>query len=721
MSILERIRRAFSSKDSEARIALSFQKVGKPVHTPANYEGFAKQGFSRNVVVYSAISKIAVACAGVKWDLYSKKGRTLTELEEHPLLKLLERPNPMQSTSEFFESVVGFYKITGNSYIEANKTGKGVQELWPVRPDKMKVVPNARGYASQYIFSHGGITRTWDVDQINLTSPILHWKSFNPIDDWYGMSALQAAMLSLDQNNAGQRWNLALLQNSATPSGVLQMEQTQGNLRGSLTDEQHKKLKGQFDEWYAGPRNAGRPMILEGGLSWKAISLSPKDMDFVNSKTTSAIDLAIALGVPPEIMGLGEKTYANQKEARLAFWEDTNLPTLDGIRDALNYWLVPAFGEGLYLDYDKDDIEALQYRREQKYTSLANVKFLTINEKREAVGYEEIDDGDRLDDGSSATAPDSEIEDQVNNEDDPSDDNSTEDDPVSSDQDTEDDDTEKSWKQINLLTPNEKRNSWRVQNRKRDRLAKGLDRELKQDFKDLSKDLQKIADDLKNADPKVIELAMLKKSHDDLGNFQKTLARHTRYTLELFGKNIFKEGKSLGLIREKKANLKFDQFVESYVKRNTATQVTAIGSTNQKTIQRIIKEWTHETITAGDSLPTLSKYLEAEFEDLTPGRARTIARTEVSLASNNGALEAAKSLQVPGLFKEWITADDDRVRDGDGEDANHEAMSGVSIPLDDKFTVPPDADMEGPGDTNGGAGQVINCRCVLTFKQKGEG
>jgi HK97 family phage portal protein len=717
MSIGDRLRNLFASKESQARIAMSFQKVGKPVHTPANYEGFAKAGYSKNLVVYSAISKIATACAGVEWNLYEKRGRKLNELEEHPLLKLIDRPNPLQSRAEFIESIIGFKCITGNSYIESNKVGQNVLELWPVRPDKMKVVPNARGYVQRYEFSYGGVTRSWEVDQVELKSPILHWKSFNPLDDWYGLSALQAAMLSLDQNNAGQAWNLALLQNSATPSGVLQMEATQGNPRGTLTDEQHNKLRAQFDEWYSGPRNAGRPMIMEGGLKWNAVSMSPKEMDFLKSKEVTAIDLCVALGVPPEIMGLGQKTFTNYKEAKLAFWEETNLPMLDGLRDCLNYWLAPAFGEGLYLDYDSDDIEALQYRREQKYTSLAPVRFLTINEKREAVGYDKIEGGDELDSGSSFgsfgggtedTEPDEETEE-------PSDE------PAEETEETESIETEddaKQWKSINLLNANEKKKTWRKQNQARKKLAEQFETELRQDYADLSAALQKVSADLKNADPKVLELALVQKTGEMTSDFEKTIKRHAKYALLAFGNPILNEGKTLGVSLEHKSNLKFDMFIKDYIERSTGDRITKIASTNEKTVRKIVKEWTYSAISGGDSLPELSKYIEAEFEDISPGRARTIARTEVSLASNNGALGAVKSLQVPGIHKEWVSANDDRTRD-DPSEADHASMNGVSVPLDDKFTVPPDASMEGPGDDAGGAGQVINCRCVLTFKQKG--
>ena len=105
--------------------------------------------------------------------------------------------------------------------------------------------------------------------------------------------------------------------NQATPSGVLQAASTEYNPRGELTDEQFKRVK-QVTESYTGARNAGKPtMLLEGNLKWRSISLSPKEMDFINSRNATAIELCIALGVPPEVMGLGQKTFNNYEEARL--------------------------------------------------------------------------------------------------------------------------------------------------------------------------------------------------------------------------------------------------------------------------------------------------------------------------------------------------------------------------------------------------------------------
>jgi HK97 family phage portal protein len=138
-------------------------------------------------------------------------------------------------------------------------------------------------------------------------------------------------------------------------------------------------------------------MLLEGGLDWRQMGLSPQDMDYINSKHTSARDIALAFGVPPMLLGIpGDNTYSNQKEARLALWEQTILPWLYKLRDELNNWLVPQFDETLMLKIDEDSISALAPRREAIWDKVQNAEFLTVNEKRQAVGYDEIEGGDEV-------------------------------------------------------------------------------------------------------------------------------------------------------------------------------------------------------------------------------------------------------------------------------------------------------------------------------------
>ncbi len=786
-------------KDSQARIITSVQQVGHPQATPANYEAFSKQGYSKNAVVFIAVSKIATACAGINWVLYSKsKGRKQkrTEILDSPLLTLLDKPNPDMARSQFIENVIGYLKISGNTYIEANTglSGKVPLELWPVRPDIVKVVPNNRGFVGAYEINYRGNKRVFEVDPIKFTSKIMHLKTFNPLNNWYGLSPLEAALLSLDQNSAGQRWNLALLQNAAAPSGVLQMKVSDINPRGALTKEQYDRIKDEFDQNFQGSKNAGRPLILEGGLSWQQISLSPKDMDFLQNKSTTATDIFAVYGVPGELVGLGQKTFANYKEARLSFYEDTVMPTMDNLRDKFNQWLTPAFGENLELDYDKDDIEALVEKREAKYTSLSTATFLNENEKREAAGYETIEGFDIFkvgseiytvndlkamgsnDSGGSLTGEDvSKImeiiksvsdgsvpmssavqllvsafaftEEQANNilkdvePKEPSETNNTpqntppkkpetdETDDESGDDDESqeieeiDEESEKSFKSINLLNANEKRKSWRIQNAKRKRLANYFEKDLLEDYKDLTAKLQNSATNLKGKDQKLLEFALIKDVSDWVPQIKKTLAKHTKYALNEFGQIVLDGAKAQGLVKESKKNVYFDSFVDSYIALRTGTQISTITNTTEKQIKRVVKEWVADTITQGESVDDLAFYLGTEFESLSKTNAQRIARTEVGLASNNGALEAVKSLEIPTMVKEWVSASDSRVRDGgdDGLGADHSSVNDENgeIPLDDKFKVNPDVLMDGPGDPSAPADQVINCRCVLVFKNKG--
>ncbi len=728
----------FRRKESLARTVTTIQQIGKPQPTPANYEQFAKTGFGKSVIVFRSISMISGAAKGMSYVLYNDKNKkNKVEITDHPFLTLWNTPNPMQSVHDLMENMVAFYLLDGNSYLEANggaiKTGTPL-EIWNARPDKMRVIPGQKGYPAAYQFSANGIERRWEVDIVNMKSEILHWKMFHPINDWYGMSPLEAALLSLDQNLAGQKWNLALLQNSATPSGVLQVKVTDANPRGEISDEQYQRMRKDYEENYQGVRNTGKPMIIEGGLTWTQMSLSPKDVDYTKGKEISATDIALVYGVPPELLGLGQKTFNNYREARLAFYEETVLPVMDSAMGAINRWLAPSFGENLCLTYDKDDIEILQWKREQKYTSLQNANYLNQNEKREAVGYEPTEGWDVFvignqvgmlpEDFAGAAAP---VDPNADPNADPNLDGTIDDanpdkkppkdepkDPAGDPNNEDYVDDGKGWKAINLVNKNEKKASWRLQNRRRKRLASSFNRDLDGDFKELVSLMKRVNGHPNDA--KLTEFALIRVMSDFMPTMQKTIKRHIRYTLEDFGGMVLGGSKSLGLIRESKANLKFDHFVNSYTESRSGAAIKSITSTSQKQIRKIVGEWVQTAITDGDSNADLSKFIESEFEELTPGQAQKIARTEVSLASNNGALEAVKSLQIPNMRKEWVTAEDDRVRDGDHGGADHSSMDGQEVELDEKFNVQPDSLMEGPGDTSAPADQVINCRCVLTYR-----
>ena len=222
--------------------------------------------------------------------------------------------------------------------------------------------------------------------------PILHLSFFNPLDDHYGMSPLEAAAVAVDTHNAAATWNKSLLDNAARPCGALVYDGADGV---GLTNTQYERLKNEFARQYQGAMNAGRPLILDGGLDWKTMSLSPKDMDFLEAKHAAAREIALAFGVPPMLLAIpGDNTYSNYQEANRAFCRQSVLPLAGRIACALTHWLAPVFGGGLVLAPDLDKVEALSTDRADLWARVSKAPFLTVNEKRLATGYGTIDGGD---------------------------------------------------------------------------------------------------------------------------------------------------------------------------------------------------------------------------------------------------------------------------------------------------------------------------------------
>ena len=325
------IQKLFQRKQSRALTLVSQQDQGAPRQTPRNYDAMAKQGYQINDICYDAVQRVAKGVANLKWVLYQKKGNSVEEIIEHPILELLHKPNPMQAKAAFFESVVSYYQISGNTYIEGVRgSGKQFKELWSIMPTYITIIAGEYGIPKAYIFKYKGISRVFDVDQVSGITDLMHVKRFNPTDHWFGLSPLEPSMLSIDALNSSAKWNLGLLQNNARPGGLLTISQDINGGEGKITDEQFENLKEEFRDQYSGASNAGKVLILEGGMDWKQVSLSPIDLNFIEGNNQNARNISRALGVPPILLNIpGDSTYNNFKEARLALYEDTIIPTPD--------------------------------------------------------------------------------------------------------------------------------------------------------------------------------------------------------------------------------------------------------------------------------------------------------------------------------------------------------------------------------------------------------
>lgn len=363
----------------------------EPAWSDLRYASLANEGYRKNVYAYACIRQIVMSTASVPWLVkkYDVDGH-VDEIDNHPLKDLINRPNELQSWSPFIETFLTDLFISGNAYIyRANKgEGKPPGELWCIRPDRIRVIPGDQLHPVAGYLYIVGKTQVYYPPEL-----IMHIKFYNPLDDWYGMSPLMAAMRSIDSNNELRKWNVALLQNAARPSGALVTPEI-------LDENNYQRLRAMIDELYSGAANAGRPIILEGNLDWRPLSMSPAEMSWGDALRYSSKEIAIALGVPPELVGdNANKTYSNFQEARKAFYIETILPLLRYIQDELNNWLTPLYPDEPYLEYNKDEIEALQddiARKIQGLVTLFSSGAITVNELRVALGYEEKDGGDDL-------------------------------------------------------------------------------------------------------------------------------------------------------------------------------------------------------------------------------------------------------------------------------------------------------------------------------------
>ncbi|WP_423068500.1 phage portal protein [Devosia sp. CN2-171] len=368
---------AAERKSGGPQSLMTVTQLGEASWSRRGFVSLANAGYARNPVVYRCVRMIAEAATRVPLVAETDGKR----LSEHPVVRLLSRPNARQSGSELLEVVYAYLQTAGNAYLTATLIDGEVRELHVLRPDRVRVVEGRDGYPARYGYTVGGRTQELRLDTKPVAA-VLHMALFHPLDDHYGMAPLEAAAQSLDIHNAAAEWNKALLDNAARPSGAL----VYSGGSGTLTEAQFRRLKDELEQGFSGARNAGRPLVLEGGLDWKAMALTPAEMDFMELKHAAAREIALAFGVPPMLLGIpGDNTYANYAEANRAFWRGTVVPLVRRVADDLGFWLAPGFG-GVTLVPDLDGVEALAEDRAALWARVGSADFLTDEEKRAMVG-----------------------------------------------------------------------------------------------------------------------------------------------------------------------------------------------------------------------------------------------------------------------------------------------------------------------------------------------
>lgn len=369
------------------RIVAMASGAGRPVWGPRDTTSLMRSGFTGNPVGFRCVRLIAEAAAAVPLVCQDTERR----YEVHPVLDLIRRPNAGQGRAELFEALFGQILLSGNGYVEAVTPEPGLpRELHVLRSDRMSVVPGTDGWPVAYDYVVGG--RKHRFDMTGHPDPICHIKSFHPQDDHYGLSPMQAAAVAMDVHNAASAWSKALLDNAARPSGAIIYKGADG--QGTLAPEQYDRLVFEMETHHQGARNAGRPMLLEGGLDWKPMGFSPSDMEFHETKAGAAREIAVAFGVPPMLLGIpGDATYANYAEAHRAFYRLTVLPLVTRVSAALAWWLSGFAGTQIDLRPDLDQVPALAAERDQLWARINAAGFLSDAEKRVLLGLPSVSEG----------------------------------------------------------------------------------------------------------------------------------------------------------------------------------------------------------------------------------------------------------------------------------------------------------------------------------------
>lgn len=380
----------FEAKASPAQAVAVALKVGVAQWSPYEYRRLVAQ-YAKNPIVHRCVTLIAEAVAGIE-PTVTEGGREDTT-HAKACAERLKRPNPEMDRAMLVQRLAAFDALHGNSFVEMVRVGGTPVEFHAPRPEFFQIIPGADGWPAVYRYEANGARRDYAADIQFGRSEILHIRRFNPSDDIWGLGGLWPASRDLEIYERAQDIAKALFDNGATPSGALVYKPVTapGAAPPVLSDEQYAKLKRQMEDRMTGAKNAGRAILLEGGMEWQQFGMTMVDLGAEEIRNEAARGIARAFGVPPMKLGIpGDNTYANYAEANRAFYRDTVLPAAQRIYGAMGRWWAAWFSRPLAFEIDADDIYALAEEVAEKWARLEASTAVTLNEKRDAMGYEKL-------------------------------------------------------------------------------------------------------------------------------------------------------------------------------------------------------------------------------------------------------------------------------------------------------------------------------------------
>jgi HK97 family phage portal protein len=344
------------------------------------------QGYALSPFVFRCACLRASAVASVAPRLLDADDNEITD-QNHPLYKLLRHPSKGRSWRDLAYDAEHDLSINGNACIQVVRGLNKPAELWNLGLNDVQPFQSNDNYSpvKYWTYNKGnGMVMIPPEDMIHV-----HLKT-KP-GEIMGMSPLEAASASIKAQTSSREWNNGIMDNAGRPSAVVEVPQ-------EMNDDIFKKFKERLNSGYSGKANAGKIMVMDGGKKVVNLGFNALDMDFNAGMVLMAREISIAMAVPPELVGdSANKTYANAQEANKEFTQHTVVPELDLLFNALTIALCPYFSDVARISYDRSDVAELKGNMAETITALNAVSFMTTNEKRAAMGYDDIgEEGDSI-------------------------------------------------------------------------------------------------------------------------------------------------------------------------------------------------------------------------------------------------------------------------------------------------------------------------------------
>lgn len=722
-----------------------------PRTMPKNYKNYAREAYGGNDTVYKVVNFCVINGAAIQPVLYTSKAEagkpSGKRIDNHPLLDKLARPNKEQSGVFYRKSILGYFLIAGNAFQYAIRTGKSgpPDELWTLSPELVHPIPAANRGIIGYKYD------PWPAEKGNIPPELIgHTRSWNPTDEFFGMSPIEVIAVLIDTQQDGRKWNLSLLQNYLKPPGAW-------TTTAMLSPNDRQKLEARINEKMAGARNAGKTPVLDGAMEFKPSAVPPSEMDWLESMKYNSTAIANVYNMPPELTGDGASTFNNKEMAEVFSYTEFIFPTLDEVYDTWNMWLLPMYPDlcdskgnpQAYLYYDKQSVEVIQKMVQAQKDAIAdraNKLWLSglamQSEAQEMAGLQVNPQGNVYRFGAILVAEDA-VADYArqslsepaappmpqaeplnvdptqpqggnNAPDNPTDNSNKPANKPTGKQPDSNEDNEKggkrrvlrSTKALDLSTTEEKRAYADSIEASRKRHEDTYEAELKSHFDKERKAVVQAINSSASRSQHILAARVEGALNDQQKDLETVLMDlYTDVSLDIGGQVAAQLSNKKGAISDFIA--KFGQAQLNYLLTLAGTKIKQIASV---TLAKIRLELT-EGVANGESIPQLAKRIDSLYlEQIIPNRSTTIARTEVVASSNYSSIQAAQQSGLT-LTKVWLATEDSRTRPA------HAAADGQEVGMDEAFDVGGEA-LQYPGDSdNGSAENIVNCRCTVFYRR----